>query len=131
MAATAGFNSTVKVGATVVNNVKSQDLSTKIASLDTTSFSATTPGTESYIGGLLSGDYKCSGQYDKADTGQSTIETNFYARTITTFTFTVGDTGAHTYAMPCLITSYNIKSDVKGIIAVDWDMKLSGAVTIV
>jgi hypothetical protein len=131
MAATAGYLSSCKVGATVINNVKSQDLSAKIASLDTTSFSASTPGTESYIGGLLSGDYKLSGQYDKADTGQSTIETNFYARTITTFTFVVGDSGAHTYAMPCLITSYNVKSDVKGLISADWDMKLSGTVTIV
>ena len=131
MAATAGYLSTVKVASTVVNNVRSQDLSTKIASLDTTSFSASTPGTESYIGGLLSGDYKCSGQYDKADTGQSTIETNFYARTITTFTFTIGNAGANTYAMPCLITDYNIKSDVKGLITVDWSMKLSGTVTIV
>jgi hypothetical protein len=131
MAATAGYLSTCKVGATVINNVKSQDLSAKIAALDTTSFSASTPGTESYIGGLLSGDYKLSGQYDKSDTGQSTIETNFYARTITTFTFAIGNAGANTYAMPCLITSYNAKSDVKGLVTADWDMKLSGTVTIV
>jgi hypothetical protein len=131
MAATAGYLSTVKVGTTTVNNVKSQDLSTKIMALDTTSFSATVAGTESYIGGLLSGDYKCSGQYDKSDTGQSTIETNFYARTLTAFTFSIGNAGANTYAMSCLITSYNIKSDVKGLVTVDWDMKLSGAVTIV
>jgi hypothetical protein len=131
MAATAGFLSTCKVGSTVINNVKSQDFGAKIAALDTTSFSASTPGTESYIGGLLSGDYKLSGQYDKSDTGQSTIETNFYARTITTFTFAIGNAGANTYAMPCLITDYNVKSDVKGLVTADWSMKLSGAVTIV
>jgi hypothetical protein len=131
MAATAGYLSSCKVGATVINNVKSQDFGAKIAALDTTSFSASTPGTESYIGGLLSGDYKLSGQYDKSDTGQSTIETNFYARTITTFTFAIGNAGTNTYAMPCLITDYNVKSDVKGLITADWNMKLSGAVTIV
>jgi hypothetical protein len=131
MAATAGYLSTCKVASTVINNVKSQDFGAKIAALDTTSFSASTPGTESYIGGLLSGDYKLSGQYDKSDTGQSTIETNFYARTITTFTFAIGNAGANTYAMPCLITDYNIKSDVKGLVTVDWAMKLSGNVTIV
>jgi hypothetical protein len=131
MAATPGYLSTCKVGSTVINNVKSQDFGAKIAALDTTSFSASTPGTESYIGGLLSGDYKLSGQYDKSDTGQSTIETNFYARTITTFTFAIGNAGANTYAMPCLITDYNVKSDVKGLVTADWSMKLSGAVTIV
>jgi hypothetical protein len=131
MAATPGYLSTCKVGSTVINNVKSQDFGAKIAALDTTSFSASTPGTESYIGGLLSGDYKLNGQYDKSDTGQSTIETNFYARTITTFTFAIGNAGANTYAMPCLITDYNVKSDVKGLVTADWSMKLSGAVTIV
>ena len=131
MAATAGYLSSAKVGSTVINNLKSQDLASKIAALDTTSFSASTPGTESYIGGLLSGDYKCTGQYDKSDTGQATIETNFFARTITTFTFVIGNAGANTYAMPCLITDYNIKSDVKGLVTADWNMKLSGTVTIV
>lgn len=131
MAATAGFNSTAKVGSTVINNIKSQEFAAKIAALDTTSFSASTPGTESYIGGLLSGDYKFNGQWDKSDTGQGTIETNFYARTLTTFTFGIGNVGANTYAMSCLITDYTVKSDVKGLVAGDWSMKLSGAVTIV
>ena len=131
MAATAGFNSTAKVGSTVINNIKSQEFAAKIAALDTTSFSASTPGTESYIGGLLSGDYKFSGQFDKSDTGQSTIETNFYARTLTAFTFGIGNAGANTYTLTALITDYTVKSDVKGLVNADWNMKLSSAVTIV
>jgi hypothetical protein len=130
MAATAGYLSTCKVGSTTVNNVKSQEFAAKIAALDTTSFSASTPGTESYIGGLLSGDYKFSGQYDKADTGQATIETNFYARTVTAFTFGIGNAGTNTYTMSALITDYTTKSDVKGLVTADWSMKLSGGVTI-
>ena len=58
MAATAGYLSTCKVGTTVINNVKSQELAQKIAMLDTTSFSATVAGTENFIGGLLSGQYQ-------------------------------------------------------------------------
>jgi len=131
MAATAGYLSSAKVGSTVINNIKSQEFAAKIAALDTTSFSASTPGTESYIGGLLSGDYKFSGQFDKSDTGQATIETNFYARTLTTFTFTIGNVGANTYTLTALITDYTVKSDVKSVITADWSMKLSSAVTIV
>lgn len=130
MAATAGYLSTAKVASTVINNIKSQEFAAKIAALDTTSFSASTPGTESYIGGLLSGDYKFSGQWDKSDTGQATIETNFYARTLTTFTFTIGS-GSYTYTITVLITDYTVKSDVKGLVTADWSMKLSSAVTIV
>lgn len=131
MAATPGYLSSAKVGATVINNIKSQEFAAKIADLDTTSFSASTPGIESHIGGLLSGDYKFSGQYDKSDTGQATIETNFYARTLTTFTFTIGNVGANTYTLTALITDYTVKSDVKGLVTADWSMKLSSAVTIV
>jgi|SRR5437899_3352607 len=128
MTATAGFLSTVKVGATVVNNFKSQDLAVKIAALDTTSFSASTPGTESFIGGLLSGQFKCSGQYDKADTGQGTMETNFFARTLTTFTFSPN--GTNTWTVTCLITDYQVKSEVKGLVQVDFTLQLSGGVAL-
>ncbi len=128
MAATQGYLSTVKVGSTVVNNFKSQDLAAKIAALDTTSFSASTPGTESYIGGLLSGQFKCSGQYDKADTGQGTMETNFFARTLASFVFSPN--GTNTWTVTCLITDYQVKSDVKSLVTCDFTLQLSGAVTL-
>jgi len=128
MAATPGYLSTVKVGATVVNNFKSQDLAAKIAALDTTSFSASTPGTESYIGGLLSGQFKCSGQYDKTDTGQGTMETNFFARTLTAFTFSPN--GTNTWTVTCLIIDYQVKSEVKGLVACEFTLQLSSGVTL-
>jgi|SRR5262245_17257962 len=128
MAATAGYLSTAKVGSTTINNIKSQDLAYKIAALDTTSFSASTPGTESYIGGLLSGQIKLAGQYDKADTGQSTIETNFFARTVTSFVFSPN--GTNTYTCSCLIVDYQVKSDVKNVVNADITLQLSGGVTI-
>ena len=127
MTATAAYLSTVKIGSTVINNIKSTDFSQKIAALDTTSFSASTPGTESYIGGLFSGTMKLSGQYDKSDTGQSTIETDFYARTITSFVYSPD--GTHTYTVNCLITDYQAKSDVKNIVTVDITLQFVGGVT--
>jgi Phage tail tube protein len=127
MAATAGYLSYVKVGTVTINNIKSQDMPLKIAALDTTSFSASVAGTESYIGGLLSGQLKFSGQYDKGDTGQATVETNFLARTVTPFTFSPDN--SHTYAASCLITGYNVKSDVKGLVTADFELQLSGTVT--
>ncbi len=127
MAATAGYLGYCKVGTVTINNIKSQDIPLKIAALDTTSFSASVAGTESYIGGLLSGQLKFNGQYDKADTAQATIETNFLARTVTGFTFSPN--GTNTYAASCLITGYNVKSDVKGLVTADWELQLSGTVT--
>lgn len=127
MAATAAYLSTCKVGSTTINNIKSVDLAQKIAALDTTSFSASTPGTESYIGGLFSGSLKLSGQYDKSDTGQSTIETDFYARTITSFVYSPN--GTNTYTVNCLITDYQVKSDVKNIVTCDFTLQFSGGVT--
>lgn len=127
MAATAGFLSTVKVGSTVINNIKSVDFAQKIAQLETTSFSASTPGTESYIGGIFSGSLKLSGQYDKSDTGQSTIETDFYARTVTSFVYSPD--GTHTYTVSCLITDFQIKSEVKSIVTADITLLFSGGVT--
>lgn len=120
MAATQGYLSTIKIGSTAIKNIKSTDLSQKIASLETTSFSATTPGVESYIGGIFSGSMKLSGQYDKADTGQNTIETDFYARTITSFVFSPD--GTHTYTVNCLITEYDVKSDVKNLVTADFTL---------
>lgn len=120
MAATQGYLSTIKIGSTAIKNIKSTDLSQKIASLETTSFSATTPGNESYIGGIFSGSMKLAGQYDKADTGQSTIETDFYARTITSFVFSPD--GTHTYTVNCLITEYDVKSDVKNLVTADFTL---------
>lgn len=128
MAATAGYLSTLKTGSTVINNVKSFDFGAKIASLDTTSFSASTPGTETYIGGLLSGQFKFSGQYDKSDTGQGTIETNFYARTVTSFVYSPD--GTHTYTFNALITDYSAKSDVKSLVTVDLSLQLVGGITL-
>lgn len=128
MAATAGYNSTLKTGSTTINNVKSFDFGAKIAALDTTSFSASTPGTESYIGGLLSGQFKFSGQYDKSDSGQGTIETNFYARTVTSFVYSPN--GSNTYTFSALITDYSAKSDVKGIVTVDLSLQLVGNITL-
>ncbi len=128
MAATAGYLSTLKTGATTINNVKSFDFGAKIAALDTTSFSASTPGTETYIGGLLSGQFKFSGQYDKADTGQGTIETNFYARTVTSFVYSPN--GSNTYTFNALITDYSAKSDVKGLVTADLSLQLVGGITL-
>lgn len=128
MAATAAYLSTLKTGSTVINNVKSFDFGAKIAALDTTSFSASTPGTETYIGGLLSGQFKFSGQYDKSDTGQGTIETNFYARTVTSFVYSPD--GTHTYTFNALITDYSAKSDVKSLVTVDLSLQLVGGITI-
>jgi hypothetical protein len=127
MAATAGYLGTLKIGTVTVNNIKSQDMPLKIAALDTTSFSASVAGTESYIGGLLSGQLKFSGQYDKSDTAQATIETNFLARTVSSFVFSPN--GTNTYTASCLITGYNVKSDVKGLVTADWELQLSGTVT--
>lgn len=128
MGATAAYQSTLKTGATTINNIKTIDVGTKIAALDTTSFSAATPGTESFIGGLLGGQIKFSGQYDKADTGQSTIETNYFARTITSFVYSPN--GTNTYTFTALITEYGIKSEVKDLVTVEMSLQLVGGITI-
>ena len=127
MAATAAFLSTLKIGSTTINNVKSADFGPKIASLDVTSFSASTPGTETYIGGLLGMQFKFSGQYDKGDSGQSTVETDFFARTTASFVYSPD--GTHTYTFTGLITDYNVKSDVKNPVTVDITVQLIGGIT--
>lgn len=129
MAATAAYSATLKIGANAILDLQTHDLPFKMGTVETTSFSQTTPGTKTFIPTLLELQCKIAGNWNKADTnGQLLMETNFFARTKTTFIYSPN--GTNTYTFAAWITDYHIKTDPKSKIDVDFSLQMDGNVTL-
>lgn len=126
--AQASYSGIVKVGATVINDIMTYDQNFKMLLEETTAFSTATPGTQTFLPTLLDGKIKFSGSWNKTDTGQGTIETNFFARTKTTFS--VLPDGVKIYTWSAWIEEYQVKGETKGKVNVDASLQLDGGVTI-
>lgn len=126
--AVASYPATVKTGSTVINDIMTAELPFKMNTVETTAFSTTTPGTQTFIPTLLGMQVKLSGSWNKTDTGQSTLETNFFARTKTSFT--ISPDGVKNYTFSGWISDYSIKADPKGKVDTDFTIQLDGGITI-
>lgn len=130
MTATAAYNATLKIGVNAIMDLNQHDLPFKMGNVDTTAFSSVTPGTKTFVPTLLDMQCKISGFWNKGDiNGQLVLETNFFARTLTTFIYSPD--GTHTYTFSGWIIDYDIKTDVSKTVDVSFTLQMNGNVTIV
>jgi len=130
--AVAAYPATLKIGANAILDIQTHDLPFKMGTDETTAFSGSggaAVGTKTFVPTLLELQCKISGSWNKADTnGQLVIETAFFARTLTTFVFSPN--GTNTYTFSAWITDYNIKTDPKSRVTVDFSILMNGTVTL-
>jgi hypothetical protein len=130
--AIAAYPATLKIGTNAIIDIMTHDLPFKMDVVETTAFSGSggaAIGTKTYIPTLLGMQCKVAGSWNKADTnGQLVMETNFFARTPTTFIYSPN--GTNTYTFTAIIDAYNIKTDPKSKVDVDFALTMTGAVTL-
>lgn len=130
--AIAAYPATLKIGANAILNLMTHDFPFKVDMPETTAFSGSggaAVGTKTFIPTLLGMQCKVSGSWNKADTnGQLVMETNFFARTLTTFIYSPN--GTNTYTFSGYITDYDIKTDPKSKVDVDFGITMNGTVTL-
>ena len=130
--AIAAYPATLKIGANAILDIQTHDLPFKMDTAETTAFSGSggaAIGTKTFIPTLLGMQCKVNGSWNKADTnGQATMETNFFARTKTTFIYSPN--GTNTYTFGAWITDYGIKTDPKSKADVDFGLLMDGNVTL-
>ncbi|SRR6266487_3875290 len=129
--AVAAYPATIKISpSTIINDIVTYDLPFKMDMVDTTAFSGSggaTVGTKTYLPTLYGAVVKANGSWNKADTGQAALETAFFARTATTLIFSPN--GTNTYTASAWVSSYYPKVDVKGVVQVDFELTINGAIT--
>lgn len=129
--AIAAYPATIKISTNAVLDIVTYELPMKMDMLETTAFSGSggaAVGTKTFVPGLFGCVVKASGSWNKGDTtGQALLETAFFARTATTLIFSPN--GTNTYTASCFVSSYPIKAEVKGLVTVDFELTVSGAVT--
>ena len=130
--AVAAFPATLKIGANAILDLQTHDLPFKMGTDETTAFSGSggaAVGTKTFVPTLLEMQCALSGSWNKADTnGQLLMETNFFARTKTTFIYSPN--GTNTYTFGAWITDYHVKTDPKSRVTVDFTLLMDGTVTI-
>jgi hypothetical protein len=130
--AVAAYPATLKIGANSVLDIMTHDLPFKMDTTETTAFSGSggaAVGTKTFLPTLLGMASKITGSWNKADTtGQLVLETNFFARTKTTLIFSPN--GTNTYTFGAWITDYNIKTDPKSKVDVEFGLLMDGTVTL-
>lgn len=130
--AIAAYPATLKIGSNAILDLITHDLPFHMDNVETTAFSGSggaAVGTKTFIPTLLGMQCALSGNWNKADTnGQLVMETNFFARTKTTFIYSPN--GTNTYTFGAWIIDYHVKSDVKGVVTVDFALLMDGTCTL-
>ena len=130
--AVAAYPATLKIGANAILDLQTHDLPFKMGTDETTAFSGSggaAVGTKTFVPTLLEMQCALSGSWNKADTnGQLLMETNFFARTKTTFVYSPN--GTNTYTFGAWITDYHVKTDPKSRVTVDFALLMDGTVTL-
>jgi Phage tail tube protein len=128
--AIAAYPATIKVGGVTINDITTYDVPMKMDMVETTAFSGSggaTVGTKTYVPTLFGAVVKASGSWNKTDTGQAALESAFFARTSVSMVFSPN--GTNTYSCSAFISGYNPKGDTKGVVTIDFELTISGAVT--
>lgn len=129
--AKAAYPATITAGGTAVKDIKTIDYQPKMNTDDTTSFSSTTPGTETSIPTTSIADIKLSGSRNASDTGQNNLRTAFRNRTTVTIVFDVFGDASETYTGTYWVTDWNTKAEPKKAVTLDCSLHLTGAETVV
>ncbi len=130
--AVAAYPATLKISTNAILDLQTHDLPFKMGTDETTAFSGSggaAVGTKTFVPTLLEMQCALSGSWNKADTnGQLVMETNFFARTKTTFVYSPN--GTNTYTFGAWITDYHVKTDPKSRVTVDFMLLMDGNVTL-
>jgi len=129
--AKAGYSATITAGGTAIKDMKSIDYQPKVNTDDTTSFSSTTPGTETSIPTTSATSIKLSGFRNPTDTGQNNLRTAFRNKTAVAIVFDVNGDTVETYTGSYWVTSWQTKIDPKKANTLDVDLQLNGSETVV
>ncbi len=130
--AVAAYPATLKIGANAILDLMTHELPFKMDNVETTAFSGSggaAVGTKTFVPTLVGMQAKVTGSWNKADTnGQLVMETNFFARTLTTFIFSPNVT--NTYTFSAWIIDYIVKTDPKSKVDVEFTLLMNGTVTL-
>ncbi len=130
--AVAAYPATLKIGANAILDLMTHELPFKMDNVETTAFSGSggaAVGTKTFVPTLVGMQCKVTGSWNKADTnGQLVMETNFFARTLTTFIFSPNVT--NTYTFSAWIIDYIVKTDPKSKVDVEFTLLMNGTVTL-
>ena len=130
--AVAAYPATLKIGANAILDLMTHELPFKMDNVETTAFSGSggaAVGTKTFVLTLVGMQAKVTGSWNKADTnGQLVMETNFFARTLTTFIFSPNVT--NTYTFSAWIIDYIVKTDPKSKVDVEFTLLMNGTVTL-
>jgi hypothetical protein len=132
MAVKAGYGATITAGGTAVKNIMKFDYSAKVNTDETTSFSQTTPGTETNIPTTFAPtQIKLSGKRNAADTGQNNLRTGYRNRTVVAIVFDPDGSATETYSGSYWVTDFGLKDEPKKAVDLDITLMLDGAETVV
>jgi Phage tail tube protein len=129
--AKAGFSATITAGGTAVKEIKTIDYSPKVNTDETTSFSATTPGTETHIPTTSAATIKLSGLRNTSDTGQNALRTAFRTKATVAIVLDVNGDASETYTGTYWVTDWSTKLDPKKANTLDVTLLLTGGETVV
>ncbi len=130
--AVAAYVATLKIGSNAILDLMTHELPFKMDNVETTAFSGSggaAVGTKTFVPTLVGMQAKVTGSWNKADTnGQLVMETNFFARTLTTFIFSPNVT--NTYTFSAWIIDYIVKTDPKSKVDVEFTLLMNGTATL-
>jgi hypothetical protein len=129
--AQAGYSATIKAGGTAVKDIKTIDYSPKVNTDETTSFSSTTPGTETHIPTTSAATIKLSGLRNTTDTGQNALRTAFRNKTTVAIVLDINGDASETYSGSYWVTDWGTKIDPKKANTLDVTLLLNDAEVVV
>lgn len=132
MAVKAGYGATITAAGTAVKNIMTFDYSAKVNTDDTTSFSSTTPGTETNIPTTFAPtSIKLSGKRNATDTGQNALRTAYRTRALIAIVFDPDGSATETYSGSYWVTDFGLKDEPKKAVSLDVTLMLDGVETVV
>lgn len=129
MAKQLGSDSVITVAGTALGNVKSVTFSSSVTAVDQTDNDD--GGKKTYLAGDQDGSASVTYNYDPAAAAQTTLLTNFYAKTTTTFVWRPQGTGAglYQYTFNGIITTLNLPAQHESVLEASFDVQITGGVT--
>ncbi len=129
MAATAGYQGQVKIGAAVIANIKSNQFDMQRQMDDVTVMLATPSPYKSFLPVLIDMTFQITANWDLADTtGQLAMQNALLAGTLLSFTVTPNN-GTNTYAFSGYIKKIGVKTDVSKVNEASYDIQPTGTIT--
>jgi hypothetical protein len=129
MAKQLGSDTVFTVAGTALANIKSVTFGGTVTAVDSTDNDDS--GIKTYLAGDEDGTCSVTYHYDPAATQQSTLITNFYAKTTTAFVYRPQGTGSglYQYTFNGIITGLNFPSTHEVTLEASVDIQITGGVT--